>query len=126
MLMAEEEKVTLRDYMDRRFEDFDKAVLAAHNATERALEKADKATEKRFDGVNEFRAVLTDQQRTFLTRAEFESEHASLIARVDSLEDWRASASGQEAGSWRSIERLILICSLIAAVAIVFVEWFRK
>lgn len=50
---------TLKTYMDTRFD-----------AVEKAVETADAANEKRLDSVNEFRATLTDQQKTFITRAE--------------------------------------------------------
>jgi len=39
-------------------------------ALDRAVVKAEAATEKRFEGVNEFRQQLGDQQRTFIPRSE--------------------------------------------------------
>lgn len=50
---------TLKEHVDARFE-----------AMERAVTTADTANEKRLDSVNEFRATLADQQKTFITRAE--------------------------------------------------------
>ncbi len=66
-----------------RFEAADKATAAALVATTTAMQKAETASEKRLDSVNEFRAVLTDQQATFITRAEYASAHASLEAKLD-------------------------------------------
>jgi ElaB/YqjD/DUF883 family membrane-anchored ribosome-binding protein len=50
---------TLYSFMQQRF--LDMAV---------AVEKANQASEKRFDSVNEFRNALKDQQQTFVTRGE--------------------------------------------------------
>lgn len=45
---------------------------------DKAIEKANTATEKRFEGVNEFRNTLSDQQRTFIPRTEYEAGHKNL------------------------------------------------
>ena len=45
------------------------------HAAEQAVFKAETASEKRFEGVNEFRATLGDQQRTLMPRAESEFMH---------------------------------------------------
>jgi len=76
--------VTLKEYVDRRFDDqksatdvalaaADKMNVAALTAAEKAVTKAEVATEKRFDSVNEFRRTLTDQANLFLQRETFES-----------------------------------------------------
>src|ERR1035437_7663467 len=44
---------TLKAYMDRRFEDADKAVVAALSAQKEAVVKAEIATEKRFETVRQ-------------------------------------------------------------------------
>jgi hypothetical protein len=45
---------------------------------DRAIQKADAANEKRFESVNEFRSTLADQQRTLMSRMEYNSAHESL------------------------------------------------
>jgi hypothetical protein len=52
---------------DMRFESMDKQVKAAFESSQRAIDKADIATEKRFEGVNEFRSALSDQATRFVT-----------------------------------------------------------
>lgn len=47
-------------------------ISAALAAADRAVAKAEAASEKRFEGVNEFRETLSDQQRTLMPRAEVE------------------------------------------------------
>lgn len=43
-----------------------------------AINKAEIATEKRFESVNEFRNTLSDQQKTFVTSGEYKSAHQNL------------------------------------------------
>jgi hypothetical protein len=45
-------------------------INAALVAADRAVQKAEAASEKRFEGVNEFRSTLSDQQRTLIPRQE--------------------------------------------------------
>ncbi len=82
-----------RSYVDRiltehdlryqqRFDAQAQAIKDALLAAEKAVSKAETATEKRFDSVNEFRKALTDQTSTFVSRIEFDS----LKERLDRAE----------------------------------------
>src|ERR1700677_2135325 len=55
---------TLKAHYDQRFIDQDRAVQAALNAAEKAVTKAETASEKRFDGVNELAADVAEQAQT--------------------------------------------------------------
>ncbi len=55
---------------EQRFLAQERAVEAALFSARTATEKADSASERRFESVNEFRATLKDQQSTFITRGE--------------------------------------------------------
>jgi hypothetical protein len=46
------------------------ASMTANQTAKEAVNKAETASEKRFDGVNEFRQTLADQQRTLMPRSE--------------------------------------------------------
>lgn len=63
----------------------EKQVITAFAAAKEAVAKAETSTERRFEGVNEFRAQLSDQASTFMPRREFEVQHGSLSQEVDSL-----------------------------------------
>lgn len=58
---------------------------AALQAADKAIQKAESATEKRFEGVNEFRAQLADQARTFISRTESISRHERTGEQMDGL-----------------------------------------
>lgn len=62
------------------------ATDAALAAAERAVLKAEAAAEKRFEGVNEFRATLADQQRTLIPRAEVDVIVRGLNTTIAALE----------------------------------------
>lgn len=63
----------------------DKVGLALDAAKE-AITKAETATEKRFDSVNEFRQTLSDQTRTFMPRTEAEQGLHTVIERMEATQ----------------------------------------
>lgn len=69
-----------------QFADSKEAVVAALITTKEAITKADQANEKRFDAVNETNSKLNEQQAKLLTRTEYESNHKSLIEKIDGVE----------------------------------------
>jgi hypothetical protein len=62
-------------------------VALALAASDKAVTKAETATEKRFESVNEFRAQLSDQTKGFVARLEFDAQRAGLGEKVDGLVD---------------------------------------
>lgn len=44
-------------------------------ASDKAITKAELTTDKRFEGVNEFRAALSDQANSFMPRSEYSVQH---------------------------------------------------
>ncbi len=73
----------LEKYVERRFTDQDKAVQAALLAAKEAVLKAETASEKRFESVNEFRKTLSDQTASFLPRPEYDANHKALEDKID-------------------------------------------
>ncbi len=79
----------LRQVLDERDERYkqraesqDLAVKSALETSEKAITKAEFATEKRFDSVNEFRATLADQASKLMPRAEFDVQHGAVLDRI--------------------------------------------
>lgn len=60
-----------------------RAIIIAATTVDRALSKAESATEKRFESVNEFRAQLADQTATFFPRTEYETNYRGLTEKLD-------------------------------------------
>jgi hypothetical protein len=67
----------------QRFEAQEKAIAAALAAAERAVLKAEAASERRFESVNEFRSVLTAQSATLATKEEVGLAIKALIDKID-------------------------------------------
>jgi len=61
----------------------EKAVSTAMASADRAVLKAENAAEKRFEGVNEFRATLADQAARLMPRQESEVSLAAMREKID-------------------------------------------
>lgn len=107
---------TLMDERDRRYgERFD--------ASQKAVEKATAALERRLEGMNEIRAAMSEQAATFLPRTEYDTAHDALVTRVTELNDRMNRAEGSREGVRLSAGALVAILgvglSLIVAVVAV-------
>lgn len=102
-------EVSLREYVDTRFEAQEKAAavalaavkeasVSAQSAADRAVAKAEAATDKRFESVNEFRAALDDNTRTLMPRAEAEQQFKAIIEKIDDLTKRMAAKEEQGRG----------------------------
>lgn len=131
-LMDERHAAQIRSFEQQRDNALD-SIRAALDASQQAVNKAEIATEKRFEGVNEFRQQLSDQTRNFMTRDEVNVRidgQGSLIARnteqlsalelrlTSRLDTMTGQSSGQEAQ--RTEQRLSqgAIISLVVGVLI--------
>ena len=123
------DEITLRQHIEallaetnlrnqQRFEAQTKAIDAALLAAEKAVTKAETATERRFESVNEFRQTLSDQTKTFISRIELESYVRSLTelsARVNVM-------SGSTIGSNTLWGFLIGAAGIAVALFVAFVK----
>jgi hypothetical protein len=113
----------------------DKYNLAAAASSREAILKAETATEKRFDSVNEFRSTLSDQTRSFVSRdlhdkleSEFDRRFSEMIERVANTEK---SISKREGGDVRGatdqsrqqwvIMLVIGIVSFVLSMSVTFI-----
>ena len=136
-----------KEYFDSKFiaqKDMSDAILRERDAKlvdkfeslATAINKAETATEKRFEGVNEFRATLSDQQKTFLAAAEYKSAHQNLVdlvnasakttadtiltqkERIDKIENMKTG--GQS--TWMMIVGIVAFISALISIALHFVK----
>jgi len=112
----EVQKVAYSNYIDAvRTE-----MTAAFLSSEKAIAKAESASDRRFESVNEFRAQLTDQATKFMPRAESEARHAAMAeklaiqqARLDKME---GRGSGLNAGWAYLIAAVGLAAALLSII----------
>ncbi len=103
----------------------DNAVSSALETSEKAIVKAESATEKRFDSVNEFRATLADQATKLLPRAEFDVQHAALTDRVQlnenrfgTLQKDLSSIHAHSVGMRETLSYMVAAASAIVALVV--------
>lgn len=95
---------TVIDERDRRYEDrfraMDEKTGLALICSKEAVAKAETATEKRFDAVNEFRAALSDQAANLLTRSEASAKFQSYDEKLEYIKASREHRSEWTIGIW--------------------------
>ncbi len=106
------------------------ALTAAFGAAKEAITKQEMATEKRFEGVNEFRNQLKDQQQTFVSKAEATTKFDDFSRRVTELERIANREAGGAAGTSRARTRLDVQLQLwipvFIALAALAIALFRQ
>jgi hypothetical protein len=116
------------DERDRRYEErfkaMDEKTGLALTSSKEAVTKAEVATEKRFDAVNEFRGTLSDQAATLLPRAEATARFTSYDEKIEeikrdivALRESRSQSQGRSSGfsaAWG-----IAVSILFLAIAVV-------
>ena len=112
--------ISLREYVDIRFDAQEKAVNAALAAADRAVNKAEVASEKRFENMNEFRGALADSARLLMPRAEVEQSLKVLSNKVDMLEH-RVNSRDDRGQAWgQGWSLLVAIASMALTVIMIF------
>jgi hypothetical protein len=104
--------ITFRTLIDSQAE----KVALALASVDKAVTKAETATERRFESVNEFRQTLTDQAATFATRDQFETQRSATTERIQELTarvDRTEGRSGGVASSWGYLVGAITIVVIV-------------
>lgn len=91
-----------------------------------AVLKAETATEKRFEGVNEFRKTLADATLTFIPRAEAEQQTLALSDKIDVIGKRLDLHDGQGGGLRQGWMWLMGILMLLVAIGGIVVDIFRR
>jgi len=73
-------------------------VNAAMASAEKAILKAETATEKRFDSVNEFRQAMRDQQENFASKSETNMRLDEVAKRLEHVTSGLEKSSGKSSG----------------------------
>jgi hypothetical protein len=138
---AVEKEITGNDRRyEERFEAMDAKTGLALASSKDAVVKAEVATEKRFDSVNEFRETLRDQATTLLPREEAAARFKSMEEKVDQikkdvegLRESRSAASAsdltKEKGSSTNLTVLMMvIVGLfgVASLVVSIIALFRR
>ena len=119
--------VSLREYVDTRFEAQEKAVNAALAAAQqavnaalvaaqKAVEKAEVATEKRFENSNEWRNTVETLQRTYMPRSESEQRFSTIDEKLVSVIKRAASRDDRGMGLHQGWLILISVLGIVGTL----------
>ena len=106
---------------EQRFLAQEKAVEAALAAAKEAVLKAEAASERRFEAVNEFRAVLTDQSATFVTRTEVDQRLLSMGEKLEAVQGQLKEIGGLtlgSAGTRAALVSLVLVAASVVGIVV--------
>ena len=98
----------------------EKAVSTAMASADRAVLKAENAAEKRFEGVNEFRATLADQAARLMPRQESEVALAAIREKVDTALTRVNTIESSKHGATDNTKMLLAALGSAVAVAGLF------
>ena len=86
--------VSLKEYIERVFDEKEKALQLAFRAQQEALALASRTLELRLEKLNELRQEVTQDRGNYVTKDKFESTLEARDTRIKVLEDWRNRALG--------------------------------
>jgi hypothetical protein len=90
---------TLKEYVDQRFIDEEKAVRAALAAAEKAVEKAEANAEKWRANANEWRAAMQDREVKFAQKSEVEGRLSVLDKSYAEVRNLLSVGGGAQQGT---------------------------
>ena len=117
LLEAKEQRDT------ERFQAQCEMTALALTAADRAVTKAETATEKRFESVNEFRSTLSDQSRTLMPRAESELQFKAVMSDISGMKEQLSGRTGQDKGhaqTWAIVLAVLGAAGTIFGIAAYF------
>jgi hypothetical protein len=117
-VLLDERYATQTKALDAAFVAAEKGVVTALASAEKAVTKAELAAERRFEAVNEFRAQLSDQNATFITRVEFDAKLDSLEKQLADLKKVSDQSRGRSGGQAAMYGWIIAAVGLIVSVVV--------
>lgn len=93
-----------------------------HEASEKAIQKAEAATEKRFGTVNGVREQLIDQARDFMPRELADSQFSDMRKEINILRASNDTAVGKSQGSTATLGYLIAAATIAISIIVIIVN----
>ncbi len=119
----------LRQHIDQQVVQIQQALDAArretniiHDSSEKAIQKAEGSSEKRFAAVNAFREQLNDQAKDFMPREVADAQIKELDKRISAIQQSQDTNAGKDQGSDKTTAFLIATSTLALGVVVVIVN----
>jgi len=127
--MEDNYSVSWKEYLDTRIQHIEDMIDTKFDAQEKAVNVAYSASEKRLDGMNEFRKTLEDQNGTFVSNAELEvyktmirQDLLRISSEINSLNLSRAEIAGKASQGQVIFALIIGIASLVISLIKLFIN----
>ncbi len=115
----EHKEVSLKEYFEKVLAEKDKAVNIALAAAKEAVQVAEANSEKWRSNANEWRGAMTDREKNFLQRAEFEAYKVS-VEKALAIEKERGDRGE---GKGIGINQIV---AYIIALGALLIAYFKK
>ncbi len=119
----------LRQHIDQQVVQIQQALDAArretgiiHESSEKAIQKAEDASNKRFDSFNGFREQLNDQAKDFMPREVADAQIKELDKRISSLQQSQDTSAGKDIGSDKTVAYIVTAAGLVLSAVVVVVN----
>lgn len=96
------------------------AARLAVNESKAAVVKAETATERRLEALNELRSIVSDYQANLLPRAEATTRFSSIDAAINKLEKAVEKSAGVGAGLSTAGQAILGVVAVIAVIATIY------
>ena len=106
---GDSEKVTLREYIEQRFDASDKALLLSNQLLE-----------VRLHYLNDLRGMLEDYTKTSITRSEYDAQHQRVVDDIKVLRESKAMLEGKASQLSVNITMAIAIIGIIVSLVTMF------
>lgn len=93
-----------------------------HEASEKAIARADASTEKRFEAVNAFRQQLADQAGLFMPREVADTQIEELRKQIQDNTDRINTTQGAKQGSERLLAVGLAVATIVISIVVVLVN----
>lgn len=117
---------SLKEYVDLALNNLDEKIEQRFISTKDAVDKADRATDKRFESVNEFRQQLNDQARQFVTKEEYKVAHRAIEDKVEQVNVGISRIENRKEGSNLTLLYIVAISSLIFGLVSIVMNIIEK
>lgn len=111
------DQISLKEHIDQRFVDSEKALNIALTATQRASDLALDAQKGVNATQNEFRGALKDQAGNFITRKEMEAIISKIDADIRTLELSKATLEGKASQASAYASMAVALVGLVIGIA---------
>lgn len=108
--------ISLREYVDIRFETQKESVVAALAAAKEAVIKAEGATDKRFDLTAESTRTLTENARLMMPRIESERLHNATHEKIEELTKRMIRFEEQGRGSHQNWQTIVAAAGVVIPI----------